>query len=876
VSATDSLEDDIRVQVRAAADARVRVKPDTAPASPQPWTQKVTQAARNWLTDTSHDSLAQRVASAAFLIRIVSALLAYVSQIVLARWMGMHEFGVFVYVWTWTLLIGGFADAGLAAAAQKFIPEYAKLESFAHVRGFIAGSRWLAAGLATALALAAIVAIKLAEPLLEQSAVIPLYIACFCLPIYALCSVQDGIARCYNSIGVGLMPSFIIRPILLLALMAAAHFSGFENDATTAVICSVIAFWIVGLTQTVLLQRSLSGSVPVGDRAYELVNWISMSLPIVMVTGFYVLLTYVDIIILQQYRPPEDVALYHAATKTLTLVTFVYFAVSAATAHRFSEYQTAGDHVRLQAFIAKATQWTFWPSLAMTALVLALGQFLLMLFGSDFTTAYPLMFALAFGLLARASIGPSERLLVMVGQQKACASAYAAAFAINLVACLVFIPLFGGMGAALSTSFALLAETIILFRVVRRRLGLYSFIFPERVTTPRTRDNVATVDSASIVPPQTDAVFEIEWRTPNSLGDITDEWRELCTRAIEPNAFFEPAIVLSGAQVFGKNLTVGLVWSTAFASRQLVGLLPIQITRRNGITPVVEGFTHSYGLLGTPLFDREMAVPAIAALLDHVSENPQLPKTLLLPLVAEDGPFATAFHAALAQRAARFAVFDRHQRAVFAPVGDREGYFTRALSGKKRKEFRRQRNRLEDDGMLAFSLSTQQDTAAALDDFLTLEAEGWKGSAGTAVARQPEVSKFFTDAVLGLASTGQATIARLTQGGRTIAAGVVIKSGSGAWFWKVAYDETLSQNSPGVQLTLELTEALARDQSIAFIDSCAIADHPMIDRIWRERRQMADWLICVDPRRPFAADRTVEQLRRHARKTAKRIYHLVR
>ena len=72
-------------------------------------------------------------------------------------------------------------------------------------------------------------------------------------------------------------------------------------------------------------------------------SWLGMALPIVMVIGFYVLLTYVDIIILQQFRPPEDVALYHAATKTLTLVTFVYFSVSAATAHRFSEYQTAGD-----------------------------------------------------------------------------------------------------------------------------------------------------------------------------------------------------------------------------------------------------------------------------------------------------------------------------------------------------------------------------------------------------------------------------------------------------------------------------------------------------------------------------------------------------
>jgi CelD/BcsL family acetyltransferase involved in cellulose biosynthesis len=291
---------------------------------------------------------------------------------------------------------------------------------------------------------------------------------------------------------------------------------------------------------------------------------------------------------------------------------------------------------------------------------------------------------------------------------------------------------------------------------------------------------------------------------------------------------------------------------------------------------MLHGFTNPFSGLSMPLVDRDMAVAVISALLDHICGDPKLPKTMLLPFIAEDGAFAAAFHAALAQRTARFAAFDRHRRAQFAPEGDREGYFTRALSGKKRKELRRQRNRLEDAGALTFSLSNAQDTPAALREFLVLEAAGWKGEEGTAVQREAETKTFFENAVLGLAGAGKATIARLTQGGRTLAAGVIIKSGNGAWFWKVAYDESLSQNSPGVQLTLDLTEALARDPRIAFIDSCAIPDHPMIDHIWRERRQIADWMICLDPRRPFALDCMVETLRRRTRIAAKRLYHRFR
>ena len=76
-----------------------------------------------WLNDTSDRSVTQRVASAAFLIRVCSAALIYLSQIVLARWMGRTEFGIYVYVWTWVTLIGDMADLGLATAAQRFIPD---------------------------------------------------------------------------------------------------------------------------------------------------------------------------------------------------------------------------------------------------------------------------------------------------------------------------------------------------------------------------------------------------------------------------------------------------------------------------------------------------------------------------------------------------------------------------------------------------------------------------------------------------------------------------------------------------------------------------------------------------------------------------------
>ena len=87
------------------------------------------------------------------------------------------------------------------------------------------------------------------------------------------------------------------------------------------------------------------------------------------------------------------------------------------------------------------------------------------------------MFIAAIGLVVRAAIGPVERLLNMLGQQRACASAYAAAFVMNLVLCIVLVPRFGGHGAAAATSLSLVFETVLLFRIVKRRLGLHVLAF---------------------------------------------------------------------------------------------------------------------------------------------------------------------------------------------------------------------------------------------------------------------------------------------------------------------------------------------------------------------------------------------------------------
>ncbi|WP_143861863.1 GNAT family N-acetyltransferase, partial [Nostoc linckia] len=203
------------------------------------------------------------------------------------------------------------------------------------------------------------------------------------------------------------------------------------------------------------------------------------------------------------------------------------------------------------------------------------------------------------------------------------------------------------------------------------------------------------------------------------------------------------------------------------------------------------------------------------------------------PLVP-DGPFATALEA-LAAGHPTF-VLDAHRRAVLTVAPP-------PLS----KEHRRLARRLGERGALGFaSTATGHGLSEAVEAFLALEAEGWKGRRGTALAMTPATRSFFEAAVTDLAARGGAQIDMLLLDGRPIAAGLVLTAGPRAWYLKTAYDEAFARFSPGLLLSHAIGAAAITAKGVELVDSCAIPDHPMIDRIWPGRMALTTRFIAVD------------------------------
>jgi O-antigen/teichoic acid export membrane protein len=419
----------------------------------------------------------QRAALFAFLIRVVSAGIAYFSQVLLARWMGSFEYGIFVFVWVWVLILGGLAPLGFSTSCMRFVPEYRETGRFELLRGLIQRARVIAVSASTAIALAGLASLALFGHMLTDYYLLPFFLILICLPMYTLVDVQDGIARGFGWMNVALVPPYILRPLLLLLAMLGVYVSGLEMNAVSAAGAAVFACWVSAIIQTVQLNKRVSADMGEGRQAYETDLWLRTSLPLLLFHGFVLLLQNTDILVLSRYVDPSQVAVYFAALKTISLVAFVHFAVGAAAASRFSAHNARGEDKELQGAVRDAVKWTFWPSLAGAVILLIFGKPLLWLFGAEFTSGYPVMFVLAVGLMIRAAMGPVELILNMLGEQKICASVLFASAGLNLALNFALIPEFGLMGAAFATAVSMATAAIAMGVVSQKRLGLNCFVW---------------------------------------------------------------------------------------------------------------------------------------------------------------------------------------------------------------------------------------------------------------------------------------------------------------------------------------------------------------------------------------------------------------
>ena len=340
-----------------------------------------------------------------------------------------------------------------------------------------------------------------------------------------------------------------------------------------------------------------------------------------------------------------------------------------------------------------------------------------------------------------------------------------------------------------------------------------------------------------------------ELRAIDAIDDMVQAyWQILAEHAAEPNIFYEPALLIPGLAQFCSDARTRLflLWQGAPGASPLLGLLPLGPRWQFGRWPVpfVQNWLHANAFLGTPLVVAGFEKVFWEALL-RTADAADWSGFLHLNAMTVDGPLDRALRAVCAEQHRPCDLVHSEARALLTGTGDPDAYLEASLRGKKRKELRRQKRRLEEEGELAFSRhADDRDLDAWIADFLSLEAKGWKGEARSALASEAATAEFFRDAMRRSAAAGRLERLDYRLDGQPLAMLANFLCPPGSFSFKTTFDENYARYSPGVLLQLENLKILRRDD-IAWMDSCAAQDHPMIDHIWTGRRHIGRFSIAL-------------------------------
>jgi CelD/BcsL family acetyltransferase involved in cellulose biosynthesis len=311
-------------------------------------------------------------------------------------------------------------------------------------------------------------------------------------------------------------------------------------------------------------------------------------------------------------------------------------------------------------------------------------------------------------------------------------------------------------------------------------------------------------------------------------SSVLGEWLALSSRAAEPNPWFEPHVVMPLAAI--RNDIALLVVRGRERFHACVPLVPathtwLKIPLAMWLTP------HP---MGTPLVEPEGSEDALRCAFTYLSRA-RGPRFIKLQEIRAEGPVTSAVTRALATGWRHTAV----SQGVWPMVRRRPGdtYVEEAIGRKQRLNLGRMRRRLEEQLGGELTLTDRAGDAAAVDRFLQLEASGWKGRQGTAMACLPGWPDYFHKVCSGFASEGRLRVLCLEAGATTVAMKVMTRAGEGLFEIRIAYDERFSRFSPGVLLELAALRHFHEGRASWAISNTNSSTTPL-GRIWPDSWEM--------------------------------------
>lgn len=416
-------------------------------------------------------------ASTAFLLKVGGLVAAYGEQVLLARLMGVTEYGRYAYAAGWQMLLGILGGFGMRTVLLRFIPTYSTFRDYALLKGVVrvANTTVVIGGLLLAALVTA--GYWLFGGSFSRPGGMALLIAFWSAPLISLAQLEGAVLQTKHRIALAVGPFDLGRhALIIIAVTAATVLFGLSARsgvvmAITAVILLCVLAWLFAEARKALPERNVAAAP-----TYQTSEWVKIGLTLLLVSGFSVFIARSDVIMVGIFLTPENVGVFNVASRTAAVGSMSLLAVNIVASPTFAKLHAANDQNALKRLNAIVTNVAFWPALFLFVAFWIWGGRLLAIFGSDFIVGKTQLLILATGHVVSASFGLVGVMLNLTGFQRITAWVYGVSAVLNVALNLILIPRFGAVGAACATTATMIMWNISLYIGVRNKLGVNTFL----------------------------------------------------------------------------------------------------------------------------------------------------------------------------------------------------------------------------------------------------------------------------------------------------------------------------------------------------------------------------------------------------------------
>lgn len=405
-------------------------------------------------------------------LRIVTKGINFILAILLARWLGMDNYGIYTLAWAWIAVLTVLARFGTGGLLFRDGSEAFTKGNWGVLKGLLVWSfsfNLITSGL-VAFLLAFVSTLVFREDQLARSTFIA---SAFLLPLIIIVQQLQTAHSTFKNIVGGAIPDALIQPLVFMAVLTLIHW--FQSEWLS----SILAMILYAVTTLVIsiglgawyLRFMLPPQISLAASQRDDVSWRKATL-------FFLFLGFLDIteiristLLLGFLTINSNVAIYGVAIRLVDLLRFVFLSFDVPVTRVALEYFHQNDRVRLQRLLTRSVRIMSLIGLVLACLLVIFGRQFLLWFNNGYLAGYPVLVILILAELVNLVTGLS-RFLILIGYEKITTVVLFSSVGLTCVLGFILIPRFGLLGAALAELASILFKNITLSIMVYKLTGL--------------------------------------------------------------------------------------------------------------------------------------------------------------------------------------------------------------------------------------------------------------------------------------------------------------------------------------------------------------------------------------------------------------------